>query len=248
LCHCFRDEEVGEQHSREFTMLEWYRAHSTLAAIRHDTEELVAAVATAVRGRPEVETGGRIIDVSPNWPVMTVREAMQRFADVIVEGDESADELAKRVRGAGIDIGTATAWDDIFFCAFVSRVEPALRTLSRPVFVEDWPLPLAALAQRRPGRECVAERFEAYVGGVELANAFGELVCPVEQRRRFAGELATRKERGLPLYPMDERFLAALESGMPPSGGIALGVDRLLMLVLGANEIAAVQLFPERDL
>jgi lysyl-tRNA synthetase class 2 len=247
LCRCFREEEVGHQHSREFTMLEWYRGHSDIDAIQKDTEELVAAVATAVRGRTEVVCGGRVIDVSPRWAVLTVAEAMRRFAKLEVRGDESAAVLKERLHQAGIDPGSATAWDDLFFTAFVDKVEPALADFDRPVILKDWPLPLAALARKKPGPLPVAERFEAYIAGIELANAFGELIDPVEQRKRFEGENALRKERGLPVYPIDEHLLDALKK-MPESGGIALGVDRLVMLCLGRDSIAEIQTFADRDL
>jgi elongation factor P--(R)-beta-lysine ligase len=253
VCKCFRAGEEGGHHSSEFTMLEWYRGWAELAEIQRDTEELVAAVAMAVRGKPVVRVWGeggqkREIDVTPPWPVMTVAEAMERFAGVRVRGDETAAELRREVVAAGIDVGTATAWDDVFFCAFVQKVDPALAMLDRPLFLVDWPVPLAALARRKPGNPAVAERFEAYVGGIELANAFGELTDPVEQRARFEDDLAHRGERGLPRYPVDEKLIAALEEGLPPSAGIALGVDRLVMLVSGAARIRDVLTFAADEL
>jgi lysyl-tRNA synthetase class 2 len=251
VCKCFRGGEEGRQHSSEFTMLEWYRAWSELDEIAADTEELVAALARAVSGSTRLCIAGRDVDVAPPWQRMTVIEAMERFAgvrldDAVLGGQ--AEELALRVRAAGIDIGMARAWDDIFYCAFVSRVEPALAELGAPVFLVDWPAPLAALARRKPGNEGVVERFEVYVAGIELANAYGELTDPVEQRARFEADLRVREERGLPCYPMDEAFLAALDEGMPPCAGIALGVDRLVMLVTGAEHIRDVLAFTAGEL
>ncbi len=243
VCKCFRGREEGQHHSTEFTMLEWYRAWSTLDDVLADTEALVAEVARAVRGEAIVEVGGRRIAVDGAWPRLTVAEAMQQLAGVEVRGDEPVEELADRVDDAGIDRGDATAWDDIFFAAFVARVEPALAAMTRPVFLIDWPVKLAALARRKPGNPAVVERFEAYVGGIELANAFGELTDPVEQRSRFIDDLAARAQRRLPRYPIDERLLAALTEGLPPCAGIALGVDRLMMLVLGASHIRDVLAF-----
>jgi elongation factor P--(R)-beta-lysine ligase len=243
VCRCFRAEEEGAHHQREFTMLEWYRAWDGLESIIADTEGLVAHVATAVNGKPVVHVGGRAIDVSGAWPRMTVADAMARWAGVEVRGDEHPAQLAYLVQGAGIDLGGATAWDDVFFAAFVERVEPALAALDRPLLLVDWPTPLGALARRKPGDPRVCERFEAYVGGIELANAFGELTDPVEQRARFEDDLAHRRAHGRPLYPIDEKLLAALDEGLPPCGGIALGVDRLAMLVLGARTIGEVLAF-----
>jgi elongation factor P--(R)-beta-lysine ligase len=248
VCKCFRAEEEGHQHAAEFTMLEWYRGWAQLDEILDDTEQLVAHVARAVRGEPVVVVGDRRISVDGSWERITVAEAMRRWAGFEVLGDESAAELADKVDDAGIDRGRAIAWDDVFFTAFVAKVEPALAALDRPVFLVDWPAPLAALARRKPGNPAVVERFEAYIGGVELANAFGELTDPVEQRARFADDLATRAARGKPEYPTDERLLAALAEGLPPSAGIALGVDRLLMLVLGASHIRDVLSFATDEL
>ena len=243
VCKCFRANEDGAHHQSEFTMLEWYRGWDDLEAIAADTQALVAHVATAVNGRPVVTVGGRTIDVGAPWLRVTVADAMRTWAGVEVRGDESAAVLADAVRAAGIDVGTAHHWDDVFFTAFVARVEPALAALDRPVLLEDWPAPLGALARRKPGDPRVVERFEAYVGGVELANAFGELTDPVEQRARFEADLAMRRARGLPVYPLDEKLLAALVEGLPPCAGIALGVDRLVMLALGAATIGEVATF-----
>ena len=252
VCKCFRAGEDGAHHASEFTMLEWYRAWAGLDAVRADTEALVAAVATAVRGRAVVRVWGREgprdLDVTPPWPTMTVADAMARFAGVTIDGDEDAVTLRAAVRAAGVDVGTATAWDDVFYAAFVARVEPALAALDRPLFLVDWPVRLAALARRKPGKPSVVERFEVYVGGIELANAFGELTDPVEQMARFEDDRAARADRGLPQYPIDDKLLAALEEGLPPSAGIALGVDRLVMLVCGAARIRDVLTFTAPEL
>lgn len=243
VCRCFRGGEDGPHHQSEFTMLEWYRAWDDLEAIIDDTQALVAHVARAVTGRAEVRVGDRRFPVDGPWARLTVAEAMATHAGVEVRGDESVAELAAKVRAAGIDPGGARHWDDVFFTAFVERVEPALAAMDRPVLLLDWPAPLGALARRKPDDPRVVERFEAYIGGLELANAFGELTDPVEQRARFADDLALRRDRGLPAYPTDEKLLAALEEGLPPCAGIALGVDRLAMLVLGAAHIGDVVAF-----
>jgi len=249
VCRCFRGGEVGAQHEPEFTMVEWYRAWAGLEEVLRDTEELVAAAARAVRGEASVvAAGGRVIDVTPPWPRMTVADAMERWAGVRVAGDESAGALRAAMVAAGVDVGGATAWDDVFFCGFVARVEPRVAELERPLVLLDWPAPLGALARRAPARPEVVERFEAYIGGVELCNAFGELTDPVEQRARFEADQRARAARGAAVTPMDEKLLAALAEGLPPSAGNALGLDRLVMLVTGAASIREVVWFTDDEL
>jgi elongation factor P--(R)-beta-lysine ligase len=248
VCRCFRNEEDGPQHLREFTMVEWYRGWDELPAIAADVEQLVARVCQELAGRPIARWAGREIDVTPPWPRQTVAEVMARHAGFEVRGDEPAEELGHKARAAGIDLGGATAWDDIFYTAFVARVDPAIAALERPLLLTDWPLPLAALARQRGDGAPVVERFEAYVGGVELANAFGELTDPEIQARRFTAEHQERMVRGKSTYPIDARLLAALAEGLPPSAGVALGFDRLMMLATGARHIRDVVAFSGGEL
>jgi elongation factor P--(R)-beta-lysine ligase len=252
VCRCFRAGEHGPHHASEFTMVEWYRGFAELDAIVQDTEQLVAAVVRAVADAPDAppvaRIGGRTIDVSPPWPRMTVRQAMRVWAGVEVHGDEPAATLVAAVRAAGISIADGTAWDDAFYAAFLARVDPALAALDRPILLEDWPAPLAALARRKPGDPLTALRFEAYVGGIELANAFSELTDPLEQRSRFEHDQVARRERGRPVYPIDDKLIAALAEGLPPAAGIALGFDRLVLLATGAPAIASVQAFTAAEL
>ena len=242
VCKCFRANERGAHHASEFTMIEWYRAFDTLDAIIDDTEQLVFAVC-GTRAR----AGEREIDVTPPWTRITVRDALRRFAGVDVHGDEPDAELVAEVRRAGIEVADGTAWDDAFFAAWLARVDPALAAEPRAVIVHDWPAPLAALARRKPGEPATALRFEAYVGGIELANAFDELTEAAEQRARFAAELATRAARGRAVYATDHKLLAALAEGLPPSAGIALGFDRLVMLATGAATIGEVLSFADGE-
>jgi lysyl-tRNA synthetase class 2 len=252
----FRRGEAGRHHNPEFTMLEWYRAGAGWEAIADDVEALVRASARALdrRGALRLPAG---LAIDKKWERLSVREAVARHAGVALDGDEPTDVLANKCRAAGHRVpsqveGRAPAWDDVFFTMFLDAVEPALGRATRPIVLHDWPRPLAALAREKPGDPRVVERFEVYVpvgnGEVlELCNAFGELVDPVEQRRRLEADLAERRRRGLPEYPIDERFLAAL-ADMPPSAGIALGVDRLAMLLLGAGTIREVLPFAADEL
>lgn len=248
VCKCFRGNEHGPHHASEFTMVEWYRAYAELDAIVADTEQLVAHVVTAVRGDARARLGERTVDVTPPWPRLTVRDALRVHAGIELDGDEPAAALVAKVRAAGLDVADGTAWDDAFFAAFLARVEPAIAALDRPLILHDWPAPLAALARRSPADGRVALRFEAYVAGLELANAFGELTDPDEQRARFHDDQRIRGERGRPVYPLDEKLLAALAEGLPPSAGIALGFDRLVMLATGAASIGQVLTFTADEL
>ena len=182
-------------------MIEWYRAFDTLDAIIDDTEQLVAEVCHALAGKPEARVAGRTIDVTPPWRRMTVRDAMTEYAGVDVDGTESAADLVAKLRACGIDCAADAAWDDAFFAAFLARVEPAIAALPHALILHDWPTPLAALARTRPDDPKTALRFEAYVGGIELANAFDELTDAAEQRTRFMQDQQTRRaaeQAGLP--------------------------------------------------
>ncbi len=236
IAKAFRREEVGAHHEREFTMLEWYRGPGAMRDVIADTEALVNHVAQ-VAGGPDgrLHAGGPIdsdgaaavgaLNTALPWRRLTVRDAFAAWAPEV-------------------DIDDPTT-DDAFFEALVERIEPALET--RPTFLTHWPARMASLARLDPDDARVAERFEAYVGGLELCNGFGELTDPVEQRARFEADLAARRQAGLETPPLDERFLKEL--GLcPPAAGNALGVDRLVMLALGKTHIAEVLAFPQSDL
>jgi lysyl-tRNA synthetase class 2 len=227
LARVLRAEEQGTLHEPEFRLLEWYRAFAGYEDVIADTERLVARVARRARGRAELMTpDGRKLDARPPFSRISVREAFRRFAG---EPDAAALAAADEAR---------------FFELLVGRVEPALAAFEQPVFLVEYPISQAALARPSPSDPSVAERFELYAGGVELSNGYGELTDPAEQARRFRAEKLARKATGRPTYPTDERFLAALREGMPPAGGNALGVDRLVMLATGAKSIAEVIALP----
>jgi elongation factor P--(R)-beta-lysine ligase len=224
--------EHGAWHEGEFTMLEWYRAFSGMDAVIADTEGLVAAVVRALAGRTKVRapSGSGTVDVTPPFARTTVREAFRR--------------------SAGVRDAVALAAEDPnrYFQTFVDAVEPALSRSKRPVVLTEFPTSQGALARPCPHDPSVSERFEVYVAGVELSNGFGELTDPVEQRRRFESEKERRQRSGAPDQPIDERFLEALREGMPPSGGNALGFDRLVALALGMKGVADVMAFPQERL
>jgi elongation factor P--(R)-beta-lysine ligase len=223
LCKCYRRDELGWIHEPEFTMLEWYRAHAGSEEVMRDTEELAAELARLVNDKPLLQRAGRTIDLTPPWQRLTVSEAFARFA--------GADALA------------LASDEDKFYRVLVEQVEPKLGT-ERPTFLTHYPARMASLARLVPGRAEVADRFEAYIDGIELCNGFGELTDAREQRSRMVRDQAARERLGKTAYPIDEKFIAALEQGLPPSGGNALGMDRLIMLLLGADDIQGVMAFP----
>ena len=253
ICRCWRGGERGSHHQPEFTMIEWYRAGASLEEIARDCEALVEVAARAVGHWPAVDVpASRGRDGKPEklaveapFGRLTVRAALSRFAGTTLRGDESVDSLRDLAARADCHPGTAATWDDIFFQVFLDRVEPHLGR-ERPTFVFDWPLPLAALARRKPDDPLTVERFELYAGGLELANAFGELCDPVEQRARFVAEAGLRRQQGRAVYPIDEKLLASL-ANMPPTCGVAMGFDRLVMLVTGAEHIREVLAFADDE-
>jgi lysyl-tRNA synthetase class 2 len=228
IAHVFRAGEKGDRHNPEFTMLEWYRAFADVEQVMRDTEELVTDLVVAFSGSHQLPGEHARIDVSPPFPRLSLAAAFSRFADV---------REAECFRLAREDSET-------FFRILVDKVEPELAAASTPVFLVDYPIEQASLARQKPNDPRVCERFELYLGGVELCNGFGELDDPAEQRRRLLADQSARRDAGKVVYPIDERFLAALHEGMPPSAGNALGLDRVLALCLGEREIARVMAFP----
>lgn len=244
ICKVFRHEPVGRMHMPEFTMLEWYRAYADYTDIMVDTEYLIAGLATDLYGESVVRTGQYAVDLTPPWERISVREAMLRYAGIRAD---PYSETAAFIRQAGHSTVDKDDPPDVaFFKVFLDRVEPHLG-VQKPAILYDYPAPMAALAKRKYDAPDLAERFEVYIAGVELCNAFTELNDPDEQRQRLEEEIAQRVREGNPAYPIDECFLSALEYGMPPSGGIALGVDRLIMLLTGASSIGEVMAFPMSD-
>jgi lysyl-tRNA synthetase class 2 len=241
IARVFRAGERGPHHEPEFTMIEWYRAGEPLEALLSDCEQIVELAARAAGTGRAAE--GPVL--AAPFERRTVRELVRAHTGIALRGDESAAELRAAAGAAGVVVGEGAAWDDVFFQLFLDRVEPHLGR-ERPTFVLDWPLPLGALARRHPLDPLLVERFELYARGLELVNAFGELVDPAEQRARFLEEQAIRRARGKTVYPLDEKLLDAL-GRMPPTCGAAMGFDRLLMLVLGASELREVLAFADDE-
>ncbi len=236
LSHVYRNREGGPLHAPEFTMLEWYRARSGYDAIMADCVALLrlAAVTTAT---DRLVWKGRCCDPFAEPETLTLEAAFWRHCNIgILETDREG--LAAAARSFGLRVAADDTWSDLFSRLFADRIEPHLG-FDRPTILTEYPASEAALARKKPSDPRVAERFELYVAGVELANCFGELTDPIEQRARFEADMAEKHRIYGERYPLDEDFLAAL-AAMPPASGGALGFDRLVMLASGATHIAQV--------
>jgi lysyl-tRNA synthetase class 2 len=238
----FRNRERGALHHPEFTMLEWYRANEDYDALMGDCGELLSVAARAV-GTAQFAFRGRSADPFATPERLTVAEAFTRHAGIDLlatlgdgQGDRAA--LAAAAKTAGVGFGADDEWGDLFSRIMAERIEPHLGN-GRATILCEYPITEAALARPKPGDPRVAERFEVYVCGVELANAFGELTDVGEQRKRFDAALSEKERIYGERYPIDEDFLAAL-SKMPQASGMALGFVRLVMLATGAQRIEQV--------
>jgi elongation factor P--(R)-beta-lysine ligase len=244
LGHVFRNRERTLTHAPEFTMLEWYRAEEEYRVIIEDTLALVTLAAEQTQTR-EWRWRGRVCDVSAEAEWLSVNEAFIKFAKVDLlstlnkDGTANRDALAKV---SPVDFGSDETWSDIFSRILVEKVEPNLG-LGRVTVLYEYPSVEAALARTCAHDKRVAERFELYACGVELANGFGELTDAAEQRRRFLLEMDTKEQRYGERYPLDEDLLMAL-SNMPEASGVALGLDRVIMLATGATSIEQIQWVP----
>ena len=243
FAHVYRNRERGPLHHPEFTMLEWYRAGEGYVTLMEDCAALLA-LAAETAGARALTYKGRQTDPFQEPERLSVAEAFERFAkiDLLASIDRSGatdrDHLAASLRRAGMRVADDDTWSDLFSRVIVERVEPHLG-LGRATILDEYPVAEAALARPTARDPRVTERFELYACGVELANAFGELTDPDEQRRRFEDEMREKMRVYGESYPVDEDFLVAL-GHMPEASGIALGFDRLVMLATGASRIDQV--------
>lgn len=236
ICHCFRNAEGSSLHSPEFTMIEWYRAHAGYHSIMEDCVELLRSCA-AQANIEKYQYRGMVADPFRDWHYLSVLEAFEKYAQMdiepVLDDPRGFRALAEK---SGYHLAADDSWEDIFFRVFLEKIEPNLG-LGVPTILYDYPVSMAALARPKSEDPRFAERFELYVCGMELANAFGELTDAEEQRQRYLRDMDLKERLYGERWPIDEDFLAALEYGMPESSGIALGVDRLVMLAVNANTI-----------
>ncbi|MBU0859321.1 MAG: EF-P lysine aminoacylase GenX [Alphaproteobacteria bacterium] len=239
ICHVFRNAEGSTRHSPEFTMLEWYRAGAGYDEIAADTVGLLRACAQAA-GVTHFRYKDFACDAFAEAEYLSVRDAFVKYAGIDLDLYlTDRDGFAAVIAAQGIRVADDDRWDDLFFRVMAEKIEPVLG-MSVPTILKDYPISMASLARPCPHDPRYAARFEVYVCGIELANAFDELTDADIQQQRFVDEMAQKERIYGATYPVDEDFIAALRHGMPPSGGIALGVDRLVMLAAGVDDIAQV--------
>jgi len=246
LGRIFRNEGVSTRHNPEFTMLESYQAYADYNDVMAMVEEMVSQVCQKVLGTTRVNYGEHTIDFKPPWTRLTLRDAVKKYSGIDFVTYPTVDGLRERMKPKMKEMGLAVDpqknWAKLVDELISTFVEPKL---IQPTFLKDYPVSMSPLAKNKPGEERVVERFEAFAGGMEIANAFTELNDPQEQRERFIHQQKERQSGDEEAWTIDEDYLTALEYGMPPTGGLGVGIDRLVMLLTNQQSIREVILFPQ---
>jgi lysyl-tRNA synthetase class 2 len=230
----FRNEGISHKHSPEFTMLEWYEAYADYNDVARELEELLAYVAEAVGYQGD-------IDFTPPWRRITLRDAVKEKTGVDVIENRDKDSLIAAAGAQGIELDPGESWPQLVDELLSKYVEPELQ---QPTFIMDYPVELSPFAKRHRSEAGLVERWEAFCLGIEFSNAFTELNDPDDQRARFEAQTVLTEEGDEETQPYDEDFIRALEHGMPPTGGVGVGIDRLVMILSGRTSIREVILFP----
>ncbi len=241
LGRIFRNEGISTRHNPEFTMMESYQAYADYNDVMDMVEEMVSGIVKNISGGYQLEFGGHTLDFTPPWQRLELRQAVADNSGIDFVQYPEADLLRAKMQQSGLEADPEKSWARLVDELLTATVEPRL---IQPTFLCDYPVSMSPLAKTKPGQERVVERFEAFAGGIEIANAFTELNDPLEQRRRFAKQQKEQQKQAEEEV-IDEDFLLALEYGMPPTGGLGLGIDRLVMLLTNQQSIREVILFPQ---
>jgi lysyl-tRNA synthetase, class II len=237
----FRNEGISTEHNPEFTMLESYEAYADYTDVMKMVEQMISNVAQQVLGAMEVKYGDDVIKLAPPWRRVTLRDVIKKYTGIDFVVYPTADGLREKMRSKKIEVDPKKSWPKL--------VDELLKTvrpkLIQPTIVYDYPVSMSPLAKNKPGEERVVERFQPYAGGLELGNAYSELNDPLLQRERFIEQMQERHGNDAEKWTIDEDFLTALEYGMPPTGGLGIGIDRLVMLLTNQQSIREVILFPQ---
>ncbi len=238
----FRNEGISTAHNPEFTLLESYEAYADYNDVMRMVEEMVCQVCEKVTGAAEIKYGDNNINLTPPWRRITLREAVEEYAGIDFVKYPTAAGLREKMRSMDMEADPAKNWAKLVDELLKTFVRPAI---IQPTFVYDYPASMSPLAKNKPGEERVVERFQPYAGGLELGNAYSELNDPIEQRERFEEQLKERQDEDEERWTIDEDFLTAMEYGMPPTGGLGIGMDRVVMLLTDKQSIREVILFPQ---
>ena len=246
LGRIFRNEGISTKHNPEFTMLESYEAYADYNDVMKMLEEMVSQVSQTVLGTTKIKSGKDTIDLKPPWPRLGLREAVEEYSGIdfvkYPTADGLRDRMKPRMQKLGLEVDPEKNWARLVDELLSTFVEP---NLISPTFLRDYPVSMSPLAKTKPGEDRVVERFEAFAGGMEIANAFTELNDPAEQRQRFLEQQKEHHTKSEITETIDEDYLLALEYGMPPAGGLGVGIDRLVMLLTNQPSIREVILFPQ---
>jgi lysyl-tRNA synthetase class 2 len=237
----FRNEGISTKHNPEFTMMELYQAYADYEDMMEITENMIAYIAKEVLGDTVVTYQGEKIDLTPPWERITMVDAVKKYANVDYYDWKSDEDARASAKALGIEVEKDSTKGNVLNSIFEEKVEPHL---IQPVFIKDYPIEISPLAKKIVGNEDFTYRFEAFVVNWELANAFSELNDPIDQKERFKKQMELREKGDEEAQRMDEDFIRALEYGMPPAGGLGIGVDRLVMLLTDSPSIRDVILFP----
>ncbi|NCN87449.1 MAG: EF-P lysine aminoacylase GenX [Candidatus Pacebacteria bacterium] len=249
VCKSFRNGEgISPRHNPEFTILEWYRTNSDYQQIMDDCQGLLLHLAKKISGITQLVFDGRKYDLAKPWIKMSVSEAFEKWVGLNTDQLIDRDEVVKRAKQEGYQVDAQTTWEEAYNQLFLNMIEPALKQYDVPVIIYDYPASQAAYSRKKKSDPRFAERFEFYLAGYELGNAFGEENDPQIQEEIFRSDLKLRKELGKTDYGMDQDYLDALQEGLPNSGGIAVGVDRLVMLFANTKSIQDTILFPAEEI
>ena len=239
----FRNEGVDDTHNPEFTMMESYEAYADYNDVMRMVEEMVSGLAAEVLGSNSVEFEGGTIDFTPPWPRLSLHEEVRRRTGIDFLVCVDIESLKTEMKAVGLDVGQQMSWGGLLDKLVSSAVEPHI---VQPTFLVDYPVQMSPLAKKKRGEPRLVERFEGFVAGMEICNSFTELNDPEDQRRRLESQEALHAQfQDEDMDRLDEDFLVALEHGMPPTGGLGLGIDRLVMLFTGQRSIREVVLFPQ---
>ena len=239
----FRNEGLDQTHNPEFTMMESYEAFADYNQVMSMVEQSVFTVAEEVLGASSIEYDGQSIDLTPPWPRISLGDEVKKRTGIDFLECADIESLGTEMKALGLDVGQQASWGGLLDKLISSAVEPHL---VQPTFLVDYPVEMSPLAKKKPGDPRLVERFEGFAAGMEICNAFSELNDPIDQRRRLEQQEELREKfKDEEMDRLDEDFLVALEHGMPPTGGLGMGIDRLVMLFSGQRSIREVVLFPQ---